>query len=83
MSRLACLLGMGVELIEHVTSVLATAPTLLFLFSMKIFVLKRVFTTWLNKTSSQIVLLLYDNKIQELLWTDSYIIIRTRLIYLT
>ena len=75
MSRLACLLGMGVELIEHVTSVLATAPTLLFLFSMKIFVLKRVFTTWLNKTSSQIVLLLYDNKIQELLWTDSYIII--------
>ena len=59
MSRLACFLAMGVELIEHVTSVLATAPKLLFLFSVKKFVLKRVFATWLNTTSSQIVLLLY------------------------
>ena len=56
---LACFLAMGVELIEHVTSVLATAPKPLFLFSVKKFVLKRAFGTWLNKTSSQIVLLLY------------------------
>ena len=32
MSRLACFLAMGVELIEHVTCVLAAAPTLLFCF---------------------------------------------------